>query len=362
MLREELGVGMSFPDLTAAIEAWKMTDQTGQWEIEALFLDLGAWKPADIAQIKELRKLDKTGKMLVIANARELDAEGRKGMQDNGFLDELVDFRAETALLRDRIDFLARIRSKTVGSYRPSKGLREVNMLRGAYLMKRFFDLLIASSLIILLSPLLALIASAVGIESKGPIFCGVYRAGRGYRVFKLWSFRTMRVGADRMLQSIAHLNTFNNFGHSPHCFPSGQDPRLTKVGRFLRQTGLCKLPSLWNVILGDMSLVGNRPLPLYEASAMTADAWVERFMAPTGLTGLWALAGERHGARSVAEKLKADLSYARSAGLGLDIKIIVMAICSNLRYWVKNLIGEPAGKARAGQVSGAPLSLAGES
>jgi lipopolysaccharide/colanic/teichoic acid biosynthesis glycosyltransferase len=362
MLAEELGAGACLTDLASAIEAFKMADHSAQSEIDVLFLDLGAWTTGHISQLKELRKLDKAGKMLVIANAREIDLESKKQMQNTGFLDELVDFRSETALLGDKIAFLRQFRAKTAGGYRPSVGLREVQMLRGAYFIKRFIDLTIASILIMLLSPLLAFIALAVGMESKGPVFSGVYRAGRGYRVFKLWSFRTMRVGADRMLQSIAHLNTFNNFGHSPHCFPGGRDPRLTRVGGFLLQSGLSKLPSLWNVILGDMSLVGNRPLPLYEASAMTTDAWVERFMAPTGLTGLWALAGVEQGGHAAAEKLRADLSYARTAGFVLDVKIIVMTICSNLRYWAKNLMEEPVRKAKAAKATTAPLSLAGES
>jgi lipopolysaccharide/colanic/teichoic acid biosynthesis glycosyltransferase len=135
---------------------------------------------------------------------------------------------------------------------------------------------------------LFLLIALAIKLESRGPVFYNSYRAGRGFRIFKLYHFRTMKVGADRMLNSLVKLNTFNNFGHAPVCIAPEKDPRVTKVGRFLSKSGLNKLPSLINVLEGNLSFVGKDPLHLYEAASFTNNESADRVVMNSGLSGMW--------------------------------------------------------------------------
>src|SRR5206468_7963914 len=153
---------------------------------------------------------------------------------------------------------------------------------------KRAFDVLASLTLLILLLPVLVIIALAVRLESKGPIFYIAKRAGKGFRVFKFYKFRTMVVNADKKIQELAHLNQYTGSASGAKFFKISNDPRITRVGKFLRNTSLDELPQLLNVLKGDMSLVGNRPLPLYEAATLTTNEFVERFMAPAGITGLW--------------------------------------------------------------------------
>lgn len=226
---------------------------------------------------------------------------------------------------------------------------------------KRGFDVLASSLLIIALFPVLICIALAIRLESKGSVFYAAKRVGRGYQVFPFFKFRSMVVDADKRLASIQHLNqyqtestleaiapetaleaqtgftdfvvsdegAFDETSYKVHQQAQGQfvkvvqDPRITRVGKFLRNTSLDELPQLFNVLLGHMSLVGNRPLPLYEAEQMTTDMAVERFSAPAGITGLWQVK-ERGGSEADPEKRIAyDVEYARTASWKLDFWIL---------------------------------------
>src|SRR4029079_18776711 len=104
-------------------------------------------------------------------------------------------------------------------------------------------------------------------------------------KIFDFYKFRTMFDGAENGVEALIDQNLYNNEEQRPLFFKAINDPRITKVGSFLRNTSLDEMPQLMNVIRGDMSLVGNRPLPIYEASTLTTDAWAERFMAPAGIT-----------------------------------------------------------------------------
>jgi lipopolysaccharide/colanic/teichoic acid biosynthesis glycosyltransferase len=111
--------------------------------------------------------------------------------------------------------------------------------------------------------------------------------------------------------------------GTGPKFFKISNDPRITKVGKVLRNTSLDELPQLFNVLKGDMSLVGNRPLPLYEASTMTTNEFVERFMAPSGITGLWQIKKRGKSDMSVEERMNLDIAYARKSTLLYDFWIM---------------------------------------
>jgi lipopolysaccharide/colanic/teichoic acid biosynthesis glycosyltransferase len=131
-----------------------------------------------------------------------------------------------------------------------------------------------------------------------------------------------MRVGADRMMSMYANLNQYQGGGHAAF-FKLNNDPRVTRVGGFLRKTSLDELPQLFNVLLGHMSVVGNRPLPLYEAMTLTSDDAVERFEGPAGITGLWQVEKRGKPSMSVSERIGLDIEYSRSHNTWLDMKIM---------------------------------------
>jgi len=170
--------------------------------------------------------------------------------------------------------------------------------------LKRVFDLLIACVLLVILWPLLLAIAVAVRLGSRGPALFRQERAGRGGRSFMLYKLRTMRRDADP-------------FGPSPK---SGEDPRLTQLGRFLREHSLDELPQLLNIIKGDMSLVGPRPLYMSQVAEWN-ERQRKRLLVAPGLTGLAQISGR--GNRTLEEKLELDVTYVEQASVWLDIRIL---------------------------------------
>jgi len=219
---------------------------------------------------------------------------------------------------------------------------------------KRIFDITVSVILLVLLSPVLLLIALAIRVESPGSIFYTSQRVGQGWKVFDFFKFRTMRIDADQMLKDISHLNAYgSDAGNQPppalldSCelligdegwiteaeaaavlakasfLKVENDPRITRVGQFLRNTSLDELPQLFNVVRGDMSLVGNRPLPIYEAETLTNDADAQRFLAPAGITGLWQVT-ERGGSEVSEQRRKAlDNEYALIHSFCVDVKLL---------------------------------------
>jgi lipopolysaccharide/colanic/teichoic acid biosynthesis glycosyltransferase len=189
--------------------------------------------------------------------------------------------------------------------------------------LKRTFDILVSASALIFLSPLLLLIAILVKLDSKGPVFYISKRAGSGYRIFDFYKFRTMRVGADSDLSKLSHLNQYGEPSGAVF-FKIKNDPRVTRLGQFLRDTSLDELPQFVNVLLGDMSLVGNRPLPLYEAKQLTKDQIAWRFLAPAGITGLWQITKRGKENMSEEERIKLDMEYAIKNSFIYDIMILL--------------------------------------
>ena len=192
---------------------------------------------------------------------------------------------------------------------------------------KRAFDILFASVMILLLSPVLILIALVIKLESKGSIIYRSKRVGSGYEVFDFLKFRSMFQGADAKLAQLSHLNQYDEKGGGPTFVKIQDDPRVTRVGKFIRKTSLDELPQLFNVLFGDMSIVGNRPLPLYEAEQLTKDEWAMRFLAPAGITGLWQVSKRGKADMSVEERIKLDISYAENFSFWYDTKILAKTI-----------------------------------
>jgi exopolysaccharide biosynthesis polyprenyl glycosylphosphotransferase len=184
---------------------------------------------------------------------------------------------------------------------------------------KRSFDVVGAGVGLLLLSPVVALAALAVRLDSKGPIFYGQTRVGRGNRPFRIWKFRTMVPDADSMVAELADRNEADG-----PLFKIADDPRITRVGRILRKTSIDELPQLWNVLRNEMSLVGPRPgLP---AEAVQWDAEVrERLRVKPGITGMWQVSGRSDS--SFDEYARLDLYYVHNWSLLVDLGILLRTI-----------------------------------
>jgi lipopolysaccharide/colanic/teichoic acid biosynthesis glycosyltransferase len=161
---------------------------------------------------------------------------------------------------------------------------------------KRTFDLLLASLGLILISPLLLILAIAIKIESRGKSYSITKRVGTGYRVFDFYNLRSRYSNPDKRFQELSHLNQYLKEAHPKYAEKNQEnDPRLTKVGYIIHKTGIDRWLQLLNVIKGDLSLVGNRPIRLYEAEMLTVGEWNDRFQGPAGLTGLWKIKSHRN-------------------------------------------------------------------
>ena len=179
---------------------------------------------------------------------------------------------------------------------------------------KRVFDLTTCVVVLPLVLILMVVIALAIRIDSRGPIVFVQLRTGRDARRFKMYKFRTMVENAEELKESLQHLNIL-----PPPDFKIIDDPRITRVGRFLRKTSLDELPQLFNVLRGDMSLVGPRPTSF---DSDTYSLWhTHRLEAPPGITGLWQIKGRN--SMTFDERLRLDIYYVENRSFLLDLKII---------------------------------------
>ncbi|ATB42734.1 hypothetical protein CYFUS_008213 [Cystobacter fuscus] len=192
--------------------------------------------------------------------------------------------------------------------------------------VKRIVDLVGAGLGLLLISPLLMLIAAAIKLDSRGPVFFAQERVGRGGRTFRMMKFRTMRVGADAEKAKLAHLNTSGD----ARLFKIPNDPRVTRVGAVLRKWSLDELPQLFNVLRGEMSIVG--PRPFFESDLATyRDHHFGRLGARPGITGLWQVSG-RSSITDFEEVVRLDCEYIHRWSLWLDIEILFRTLPAVLR------------------------------
>lgn len=191
--------------------------------------------------------------------------------------------------------------------------------------VKRLFDVFSSLLALILLSPIFLVIAILIKLDSKGPVFYTSKRVGTGYKIFDFYKFRSMKANADKDVENLK-ATTANQYGDSAF-FKMKNDPRVTKLGNFLRNSSLDELPQLYNVVKGDMAIVGNRPLPLYEAEQLTTNEWSMRFLGPAGITGLWQIIKRGKSDMSDRERKKLDNFYTKKFSIWLDLKIIFMTI-----------------------------------
>lgn len=321
-------------------------------------------READCIEITYLRRRYPRVYITLITEA--LEPEHRKSYLQAGVNNTLPPHAEENSIQHMNAYLKARKESKLKEF---SETHRKVLNTFRLPMWKRTFDILFAGTAVIILSPILIGTAIAIRMESKGKVIYKSQRVGSNYQIFDFLKFRSMYTNADKRLKELNALNQYqieevessdegpeirfddltgtpdeeetllisDDFVVSEQDFLKQKekaknntfvklenDPRVTRVGRFIRKYSIDELPQLFNILKGDMSIVGNRPLPLYEAEQLTSDAYIDRFMAPAGLTGLWQVE-KRGGAGklSAEERKQLDIKYARDFSFWLDMKII---------------------------------------
>ena len=263
------------------------------------------------------------GLIIVMISTRKDKKLVQKAMQMK--LHDFYTYPFEISDLRERLNFLVKFKLIRPKLLELSK---EVDITYKMPAGKRFLDLFIAGSMMLGLSPIMLIVAIAIKFDSKGPIFYKSKRVGTGYKIFDFYKFRSMRTDADQMLAQMAVTNNqyaAEEEGTTKSAFVKiKNDPRVTKLGNFLRNSSLDELPQLFNILRGDMSVVGNRPLPVYEAEMLTSNEWSMRFLGPAGLTGLWQISKRGKEDMSERERKKLDNFYAQKYSFWLDLKIIM--------------------------------------
>lgn len=266
--------------------------------------------------------------------------------------------RNDTELIRI-LDFAIKYNERINSTSLRSKELESFKMP----LWKRTFDIVCSLAAIIILSPLLIVTWLAIRLESKGDAVYRSKRVGSNYQIFDFYKFRSMYSDADKRLAEFKKLNQYaqeelteqesktsstrlhkadvvlfaddaitsekeyiaaKKQERSNAFVKFENDPRITKIGKIIRKYSIDELPQLFNILKGDMSVVGNRPLPLYEAELLTSDEYIHRFMAPAGLTGLWQVEKRGEAGKLSAEERKMlDIRYANEFSFLMDVKII---------------------------------------
>jgi lipopolysaccharide/colanic/teichoic acid biosynthesis glycosyltransferase len=220
-------------------------------------------------------------------------------------------------ILMDRIEFVP-------GQSLPLFELKPPVFKGTDFVVKRSFDLLGAALLVLVLSPLLALIALGVKTSSKGPVLYRSRRPGIGGEPFDCLKFRTMRQGAEHLQDELEHHNEQNGA-----LFKIRQDPRVTRVGAFLRRWSLDELPQLFNVLRGEMSLVGPRPLPQRDYDRL--DDWHrKRYLVLPGMTGLWQVSGRAE--LDFDDLVRLDFLYLERWSIFLDLSILLKTVPAVVR------------------------------
>ena len=332
----------------------------------------------DITAITYIKK--KCKNVYIILLTRQLTLDDRKMYQKCG-INDTIDVNSSITELNKKITFISD-REMMLFDDAPSKH----RILRFKIpLWKRLFDIFFSLLGIIILSPVFIITAIAIRLESKGPIIFKSKRVGTNYTVFDFLKFRSMYADAEQRLKEVAkeagnqyaekeeeekdHQSVItaplgdeaemmmmdmgmesdmmisddevmlvgDDFVVSESDFNKEKeeennnafvkienDPRVTKVGKFIRKYSIDELPQLFNILKGDMSIVGNRPLPLYEAEKLTVDSSIDRFMAPAGLTGLWQVEERgKGGMMSAEERKQLDITYGQTYCFTMDMKII---------------------------------------
>ena len=312
-----------------------------------------------LSDLKIISHLTKSySSVYIILVGVPLSIEEKKEYLTAGTDSIISEKRNDTELIRI-LDFAIKYNERINSTSLRSKELESFKMP----LWKRTFDIACSLAAIIILSPLLILTWLAIRLESKGDAVYRSKRVGSNYQIFDFYKFRSMYSDADKRLAEFKKLNQYaqeelteqesktsstrlhkadvvlfaddaitsekeyiaaKKQERSNAFVKFENDPRITKIGKIIRKYSIDELPQLFNILKGDMSVVGNRPLPLYEAELLTSDEYIHRFMAPAGLTGLWQVEKRGEAGKLSAEERKMlDIRYANEFSFLMDVKII---------------------------------------
>ena len=328
----------------------------------------------DITAITYLRK--KSRNVYIVLVTDTMTDEERNTYIKCG-INDTIHREASVTELNKKIQFISDRENVLFSDEAPKYGILKFKIP----IWKRLFDIVFSTLAIIVLSPVFLITAIAIKLESKGPVLFKSKRVGTNYRIFDFLKFRSMYMDAEHQLKELSKEHNQYTEANEPKTTitaPLGDqaemammdqgmasemmisdeevmligddfvvaesdfnkkkeeeinnafikiedDPRITKVGKFIRKFSIDELPQFFNILKGDMSIVGNRPLPLYEAEKLTADSSIDRFMAPAGLTGLWQVEERgRGGAMSAEERKQLDIIYGQTYNFLLDLKIIL--------------------------------------
>ena len=347
-----------------------------------LFLEKGT-ESDDITAITYLKKV--CSSIYIILLTDQLSPEERSAYQQSGINDTL-NITSPVTVINKKLQFIEDRETILFDTEITQNRVLQFKIP----IWKRLFDIIFSILAIIILSPIMIATVIAIKLESKGPAIFKSKRVGTNYKVFEFLKFRSMYTDAEKRLKELS--KTSNQYAKQekeneddifttnpqesqeekvnatmPLLDPETEmmisdeevmligddfvvaesdfskqkeeeinnafvkienDPRITKVGRFIRKYSIDELPQLFNILKGDMSVVGNRPLPLYEAEKLTIDSSIDRFVAPAGLTGLWQVEKRGDsGKMSAEERKQLDIQYAQTYSLGLDLKILFRTI-----------------------------------
>ena len=358
--RLSIGVFYAAPNCSKAVKVLEKIRE--KYDAALFFEQVNISK--DIADIQYMRKKYPGLYMVLVIDSlsKEEASEYLKAGINN-----TIKYETSQEALKDLSTFLKRRKDQKIKALQLKA--QNINAFR-LPLWKRTFDIFFSGMAILCLSPLLIFTALAIRIESKGPIIYKSKRVGSNYQIFDFLKFRSMYTDADKHLKDFNALNQYQQedediWGEEPEAEVNEEideeeillisddfviseedyinkkskeksnafvklenDPRITKIGRIIRKYSIDELPQLINILKGDMSIVGNRPLPLYEAELLTSDEHIDRFIGPAGLTGLWQ--GEERGEAgklSAEERKQLDITYAKTFSFWLDIKIILKTV-----------------------------------
>lgn len=192
------------------------------------------------------------------------------------------------------------------------------------HITKRFFDIVVSTSLLIILMPLMIIVAVLIRIDSKGPVLFSQDRVGKNGKVFKMYKFRSMYIDAEERLKELQHLNEAKG-----PLFKIKDDPRITRVGKLIRKTSIDELLQLINTLKGEMSLVGPRPPLLKEVEEYTSRQRMRLNTTP-GITGLWQVSGRSR--LTFDDMVNLDLHYIQNMSILLDLTILIKTIPAVLK------------------------------